>query len=168
MGYRGIDHAFGDVDISTRDVLVDVGCARGRVLNYWLSRALPNRLVGIELIPDIAARTRGHLRRYPQVEILTGDAVALTPADATVCLLFNPFGGPVVRRWHDATLARATGHRLTVVYVRPLTSTSSIVEAVGHPSEARIGFGDVAIADRMPARWRATSARVGALERSSS
>jgi hypothetical protein len=121
------------------------------VINYWLARGLSNRIVGVELDPDIAARTRCRLRRHPQVEIVSGDAVSLTPADATVCFLFNPFGSAVLRRWHDAVLARASGDRLTVVYVHPLhvdvfrASPRWSVRVRGG-----VGFGDVAVIRLLP------------------
>jgi predicted RNA methylase len=156
MGYGGIHDALGDVAVSDRDVLVDVGCGRGRVLNYWLAGGLPNRLVGVELDPEIAARTRRRLRRFPQVEVVTGDAAEHTPGDATVCFLFNPFGGAVVRRWHDAILARAGGERLTVVYVHPLHL--DVFRASGRWDvrvRRGVGFGDVAVierVDRVPSR----------------
>ena len=37
-----------DGRISLNDVLVDIGCGRGRVLNYWLSLGLGNRIYGLE------------------------------------------------------------------------------------------------------------------------
>jgi hypothetical protein len=149
IGYRGVDHALDGVPLSSRDVLVDVGCGRGRVLNYWLARDLSARLVGVELDPEIAARTRRRLGRFSQVEVITGDAVMLTPASATVCFLFNPFGGPVVKRWHDAVLARATAARLTVVYVHPVHL--QVFRASGRWTigvRRGVGFGDVAVMER--------------------
>jgi predicted RNA methylase len=151
MSYRAIDDAMSGVDVSERDVLVDVGCGRGRVINYWLARALPGRIVGIELDPNVAARTRHRLRRHSQVEILSGDAVSLTPAEATVCFLFNPFGGAVLRRWHDALLARSTAERLTVIYVHPIhVEVFRASQRWSVRARPGAGFGDVAILERSP------------------
>jgi SAM-dependent methyltransferase len=85
--------------IAPDDVLVDVGCGKGRVLNHWLASGLKNKIVGIELDPDVAARTRRRLRRYRNVTVLVGDAVQLLPMEATVCYLFNPFGEEAVARF---------------------------------------------------------------------
>lgn len=147
IGYRGVADAMRGVAVTPEDVLVDVGCGRGRVLNYWLSLGLPNRLVGVEIDPALAAETRARLRRFPQVEVRSGDAVELTPAEATVCFLFNPFGGAVLRRWRDEAMARARG-RLTVIYVHPL-HREAFDEARGWSLRVRpgVGFGDVAIAE---------------------
>src|SRR5262245_7544268 len=78
------------VPITADDVLVDVGCGKGRVINYWLMSGHRNRMVGIEIDDDIARLPRRRLRRYPNVSILTGDAVALLPADGTKFYLWNP------------------------------------------------------------------------------
>jgi len=45
--------------IGRDDVLVDVGCGKGRVINWWLSRGLRNRMYGIEIDPEVAAATDG-------------------------------------------------------------------------------------------------------------
>src|SRR5256885_3685560 len=53
--------------IRASDVLVDVGCGKGRVLNWWLSRGYTNEIVGLELDEEVAEHTRRRLRRYRQV-----------------------------------------------------------------------------------------------------
>lgn len=115
--YRVIESAMAGVNVVPDDVLVDIGCGRGRVFNWWLSRGWKNRMIGIERDSEIAARTQRRLHGYPKIEILTGDAVDLMPADGTVFFLANPFGGAAVERFHDAILARAKAPRLRVVYI---------------------------------------------------
>lgn len=87
------------------DVLVDLGCGRGRVLNYWLSSHPDNRIVGVEIDPGLAGRTAARLQRWPQVEIIYGSAVDKVPTDASVLFLFNPF-----ERWVlEALIERLEG-----------------------------------------------------------
>jgi hypothetical protein len=117
LPYRVIKQATDAVTVSPEDVLVDVGCGHGRLFNWWLSRGWHNPMIGIEIDPDVAASTRRRLRPFANVQIITGDAVDLTPARATLCFLFNPFGRAVLARWHDALLARSTAPRLAVVYI---------------------------------------------------
>lgn len=117
LPYRVIKDVFDAIAVGNDEVLVDVGCGRGRVLNWWLHMGLRNRLIGIELDPQVAAQVTKRLQRYPNVKILAGDAVDLTPADTTIAFLFNPFDGHVVQKWHDALLARTTSTRLTIIYV---------------------------------------------------
>ena len=86
-GYRGtssthhyyLRNAFLDhnVRIDEADVLVDVGCGKGRVLNYWLHRGLRNHMVGIEIDERWAEFAARRLARFPNVDILCGDAFDL-------------------------------------------------------------------------------------------
>jgi hypothetical protein len=115
--YRVIESAMSGVDVTPDDVLVDIGCGLGRVFNWWLSRGWKNRMIGIERDAEIAARTRRRLQGYPNIEILTGDAVDLMPANGTVFFLANPFGEAVVEHLHDAILARTDALQLSVVYI---------------------------------------------------
>lgn len=117
MPYRVIEDAVKAAGICPSDVLVDVGCGLGRVINWLLNLGLTNEIVGIELDPEVAERTRRRLRRYKNVSIVTGDAVQLTPPDTTVCFLFNPFGREVLQKWHDRLLDRLTSKSLKVVYI---------------------------------------------------
>jgi hypothetical protein len=97
------------------DVLIDVGCGRGRVINWWLSRGWRNRIVGLELDPEIAAATAERLSRYPNVSILAGDAISNLPADATVLYLYNPFTAAVMQRFKEAV----QGRNVTILYYCP-------------------------------------------------
>lgn len=107
--YAALDRLFrrNGIRMDPADVLVDVGCGRGRVINWWLSRGWTHRMVGLELVPEVADQTARRLRRHANVEIRRGDATALLPADGTFFYLYNPFDAGVMRRFADAVLARA-------------------------------------------------------------
>jgi SAM-dependent methyltransferase len=91
--YWMLDELFERANVTIRpdDVLVDVGCGKGRVINYWLSKGYRNRIFGLEIDPAIADQARTRLRRFPNVTVVTGDAIQNIPADATVFWLYNPF-----------------------------------------------------------------------------
>jgi SAM-dependent methyltransferase len=103
--------------IAEDDVLIDVGCGKGRVINYWLMAGHRNRMVGIEIDDDIARLARQRLQNYPNVTILTGHAVELLPADGTKFYLWNTFGAEVMRRF-KSRLMEACGQRgnVTLIY----------------------------------------------------
>jgi hypothetical protein len=86
---------------SPYDVMVDIGCGQGRVINYWLEKKFNNRIVGIESDEVIANTTRERLRKYKNVEIICGDATKCTPLDATFIYIFNSFSFDVTRRFAD-------------------------------------------------------------------
>jgi SAM-dependent methyltransferase len=111
--------------IAPGDVPVDVGCGKGRVLNHWLASGLKNTMIGIELDPDVAARTRRRLRRYRNVTVLAGDAVRLLPTETTVCYLFNPFAEDVVARFKGSFESRCPSALLIYYNPKHLTRFSS-------------------------------------------
>src|SRR5262249_45115417 len=113
--YEDLALLFAGVPVGPGDVIVDVGCGKGRSINWFLDRYPGTRIVGIELDPEICAATAKRLRRYPDVEIPCGEATALLPADVTVFYLFNPFDESVTRRFAQAMLDR--GNPATIVYL---------------------------------------------------
>ncbi len=115
--YRVLPLLF-DGRVAPDDVLVDVGCGRGRVLNFWLSRGYRNPLIGIELDPTVADVTRRRLSAYENVRIISGSVLEQWPANGTVFYLFNPFSRPVVEAFSErAVLA---DRAITIVYYNPV------------------------------------------------
>jgi hypothetical protein len=111
-----------DGRIGPDDVLVDVGCGYGRVINWWLYRGFRNRIVGLEMMTEVAEHTRRRLRRHDNVTIVTGDAIANLPADGTLFYLFNPFDAEdVFQRFLDGVYERTGANpRLKIVYFAPV------------------------------------------------
>jgi SAM-dependent methyltransferase len=115
--YDDLPFLFAAAGVGDDDVLVDVGCGKGRVINWLLSHHPANRIVGIELDPDVCRATAKRLRRFANVEIRCGDATTMLPEPGTLFYLFNPFDEHVLRRFADAFLAvDAGGKRRRIVY----------------------------------------------------
>jgi SAM-dependent methyltransferase len=107
--------------IHSSDVLVDVGCGKGRVINWWLSRGYRNKIIGIELDPDIGDQTRRRLRRYSTVSIIGGDALENIPADGTLYYLYNPFAASVLQVFCDRLAEVLDNSKdVRIYYYRPL------------------------------------------------
>ncbi|HEY8647510.1 MAG TPA: methyltransferase domain-containing protein [Gaiellaceae bacterium] len=105
------------VTITPSDVLVDVGCGRGRVINHWLGLGLDNKIVGIELEERWATEAARRLASFPNVTIVHGDALEALPPDGTIFYLFNPFGAGVLRRFKDRLIEVVDGRTdITIVY----------------------------------------------------
>jgi hypothetical protein len=118
--YYKLKKLFEQVDIKEDDVLVDVGCGQGRVINFWLDCKLKNRIIGIELDEDIALKTRERLLRYKNVFIVGGDASEHCPADGTLFYLYNPFNGDVLVNFLNKVLNLCTSkERIRIVYNVP-------------------------------------------------
>jgi hypothetical protein len=115
--YGDLAILFGAADVTTDDVIVDVGCGKGRPLNWLLSHHRGNRIYGIELDPTVCAATARRLRRFGNVTILNGDATELLPPEGTLFYLFNPFDEAVMRRFVAAlTALPPAGRSRRVIY----------------------------------------------------
>jgi SAM-dependent methyltransferase len=114
--YAALPHIFGD-RIKATDVLVDVGCGKGRVINWWLGEGLGNRIIGLELDEEIADRTRHRLRRHENVTIIGGNALDNIPQDGTLFYLYNPFAEHVMEAFKDRLLSLFSQHGdITILY----------------------------------------------------
>lgn len=102
------------------DVLVDIGCGRGRVLAHWSSHYPEHRMVGIEIDPHAAARAGAHMSRHPNCTVVCGDAVDLLPEDGSLFYLYNPFGFDTLDRLRLRIEALPRGsRRLVLLYHNP-------------------------------------------------
>lgn len=131
IGYIGTENTaydvfprmFDGVSLDGDDVIVDVGCGRGRLANWLLHRRIGNQVIGIEVSRTVAASTRARLRRYEQVTIVGGDVKDCFPDRGTVFYLYNPFGCDTMD-WFAGRLEplrrRGRGRRPIVLYYNAL------------------------------------------------
>lgn len=119
--FRILDH----LELGPRDVFVDIGSGKGRVLCCAARRRL-SRVVGIEPNEDLVRVARGNMSRLrgvrTPVDLVVAMADAYDFADATVVYLYNPFGYSATAQVME-TLARshaANPRRLRVVYANPV------------------------------------------------
>lgn len=112
-----------------QDVLVDLGCGKGRALVQIARRFRLARIVGLEHSPAMADCARRNLERTrvrhrtAAVEVLNGDASRWKlPDDVTIVYLANPFIGEVfaaaLERIIESHDRRPRG--LRVAYVHPV------------------------------------------------
>jgi SAM-dependent methyltransferase len=113
--YTDLPALFGVAGVTTEDVLVDVGCGKGRAINWLLGHYPANGIIGIEIDPEICAHTARRLRRHKRVEIRCGDATTTLPPDGTIFFLFNPFDEAAMARF-IATLVEAGGRKRVIYY----------------------------------------------------
>jgi len=112
-----MDRLFAGIRIGADDVIVDVGCGKGRSINWFLDHYPQTRIVGIELDPDLCATTARRLRRHANVSIVCGDVTELLPVDGTIFYVFNPFDGAVMARFAEAVAATRSGAPATIAYL---------------------------------------------------
>lgn len=111
-----------------RDVLIDLGCGKGRVLAVACHYPF-RKVMGVELDQDLAEAARNNLHRLaargttaPFVVDCADAAAWPIPEEVSIVFLFNPFYGETFRKvlanlrqsW-DAQL-----RPLTVIYLQPV------------------------------------------------
>ena len=88
--YIGLDKILKGLYLTREDYFIDIGCGKGRVISYMVSRGFPCKLTGIEINPDVAEVALKWTSRYPNVEIIEGDAFGLDYNDYTVLFMYRP------------------------------------------------------------------------------
>ena len=96
--YRLLDHVFKTYPLKNNDIFIDVGCGEGRVLTYLYLRRVRNKLIGIELDPDVAETARKRTKNCKNIEILCENVMECADVikEATAIYIFNPFDDTVL------------------------------------------------------------------------
>lgn len=110
---------FSNLCIDPEDVLVDVGCGQGRVINYWLSKNYQNQIIGLEIDPDIAKNAESQFANRFNVKIIQGDAVENLPPEGTVFYFYNPFDEQKVVEFEQKVREITRENQIKVIYYNP-------------------------------------------------
>ena len=115
-GHRGATHTVStkhalipfllDPVLRAGDVFVDVGCGRGRMINWVCDDGRATRIFGLEIEKKFAAEVALRHRHHETVTIVAGDALTALPDSATLFYLWNPFDGSVMERFKEALIAK--------------------------------------------------------------
>lgn len=82
---------FQRMAIKPDDVIIDVGCGKGRVFNYLLYKGLRNKMVGYEINTEVGEVTKRRLSRFKNVEILSENIFDNFPKEGNIFYLYHPF-----------------------------------------------------------------------------
>jgi SAM-dependent methyltransferase len=99
--YGVLRHLFRQIPVRPEDVLVDVGCGKGRVVGWWVTAGYRNQIIGVELDPRVATATAARFAGVSNVRVIAGDIIANFPAEGNVFWLYNPFDLGVMRDFRD-------------------------------------------------------------------
>lgn len=88
---------FKHFSVKPDDVIIDVGCGKGRVFNYLLYKGLKNKMIGYEINPMVGEKTRKRLARYKNVEIRCCNIFDDFPGEGNVFYLYHPFKEAMMR-----------------------------------------------------------------------
>lgn len=122
--YSSIFRILERLELGPDDVLVDVGCGKGRVL-CCAARLPVRKVLGVDLDRRLCQAARANVerlrgRRAP-VELLHSPAQDVDYAECTAFVLCNPFGPATLERWLDALgrSLRARPRGIRLAYVNP-------------------------------------------------
>jgi SAM-dependent methyltransferase len=126
-----LSRALHYLGVSERDVFVEFGCGKGRVVHQAAKRPF-RRVIGVEISPVLAevARTNLAARRRQQrcksVEIVVCDVAEYrVPDDLTIGYFFQPFIGQTFETVLQGIIDSIDRHprRVRLIYVLPLRGT---------------------------------------------
>jgi len=118
--YAVLGSVFERIRVSPDDVLVDIGCGEGRVINFWLSRRLKNSIVGIEASPAVAQDAKRRYRRFPNVTIVEDYAERVAGEwPNAIFYLGNPFSEQILAKFELAV--RSSNARIVYTDFHGLT-----------------------------------------------
>lgn len=116
--YWNLDEVFKDTKFTADDHFVDIGCGKGRVLAWWLSKGFPGTATGIELDPYVAGVAKKWLKRYPEerVRLIEGDGLKQDYSKYTIIYIFRPFAKEFLIRFLERLEAQLT-HPVYLYYM---------------------------------------------------
>lgn len=102
------------------DVFVDIGCGKGRVLNWVLEDGRAKHVFGVEINKTVAAGVARRLANESRATIIAGDAMTALPDSATFLYMWNPFGEDLMRDFKAMLIEKYTRlgtlQKLRIVY----------------------------------------------------
>ncbi len=113
--YLVLETIFKDAEFSEDDSFIDVGCGKGRILAFMIKKKYPCSLHGIEHNEEVAAYAQKWTQRYPQTELMCGDAFKLDYNAYTVIYMGRPFEPEMFYRFIDLIESQLT-HPIKLYY----------------------------------------------------
>ncbi len=101
------------------DVVIDVGCGKGRVFNYLLYHGLRNKMIGYEINNLVGDKTKKRLSRYKNVEIRCENIFDDFPPEGNVFYLYNPFKEVMITEFMGDIL-KITDRNPVIIYNNPI------------------------------------------------
>lgn len=95
---------FEKFQLKPGDVVVDVGCGKGRVFGYLLYKGLKNKMIGYEINQEVAEKTKKRLARWKNVEIRSNNIFDDFPTEGNVFYLYHPFKEVMMTQFREELL----------------------------------------------------------------
>jgi SAM-dependent methyltransferase len=109
---------FLNISAYKKDVIVDVGCGKGRVFSYLLYKGMKNKMIGYEINQLVGQKTKKYLSKYKNVEITAENIFDDFPASSNIFYLYNPFKGPMMEEFKES-IWKIKKNNPVILYLNP-------------------------------------------------
>ncbi len=107
------------ISLQPDDVIIDVGCGKGRVFSYLLYKGFTNKMIGYEINQMVGSKTKKRLSRFKNVEIRCDNIFDDFPRQGNIFYLYNPFKEAMVTEFMHRIL-EITDRNPIVIYNNPI------------------------------------------------
>ncbi|HAL82238.1 MAG TPA: hypothetical protein DCO83_08380 [Mucilaginibacter sp.] len=105
--------------VKENDIIIDVGCGKGRVFSYLLYKGLKNKMIGYEINEAVGDKTKKRLARFKNVEIRCENIFGNFPEQGNVFYLYNPFKEAMVTEFMRQIL-KIADRETVILYNNPI------------------------------------------------
>ncbi|NHA04068.1 class I SAM-dependent methyltransferase [Mucilaginibacter sp. HC2] len=107
------------ISLQPDDVIIDVGCGKGRVFSYLLYKGFTNKMIGYEINQMVGSKTKKRLSRFKNIEIRCDNIFDDFPRQGNIFYLYNPFKEAMVTEFMHRILEIADRNPI-VIYNNPI------------------------------------------------
>lgn len=122
MSYSTIRNVLNFLLLQKEDVMVDIGCGKGRVLCLAARHQL-RKVIGVDLSKEFCEIARANAERMrgrqSPIEIHNSNAEQFDYSEGTAFILFNPFGPSTLNAVLSKIHHDANSHPVRIAYANP-------------------------------------------------
>lgn len=112
--YIALKEMFKDIDINDNTRFIDIGCGKGRVVNFVHCLNKNCQATGIEFNSDVANYAKGWADKKENVNIINGDAFNINCDDYDVFYFHRPFMEETFKQFAEK-MVNEIKHPVTVI-----------------------------------------------------
>ena len=129
ISYPYMNELIKNIEYSSNDVFVDIGCAWGRLLGYLNYKTNISNYVGIEIDKQVASIAKKALKKHANIKIVNDNVLNYIPKEGTIYYLFNPFDENILNELLNK-IEREIHHNIKLLYLHP--TAESVFEKHNH------------------------------------
>lgn len=112
--YLALEEMFKDVEINDNSRFVDIGCGKGRVLNFVHTKNKNCKVTGVEFNPEVANFTKKWADKKDNVTIINGNAFDINCDDYDILYFNRPFMEETFKQFAEK-MVNEINHPVTVI-----------------------------------------------------